>query len=103
MPRKATPKTVQTVQGQTPITAREPETSPLAEDNGFTLQDDETLRARIEIEQDENGEFHWTLIAANGRPLAINASGFKRRNDLTTTLSAVRACIAQAPVMMKIG
>ncbi len=49
----------------------------------------------IEIGQDTRGKWHWVLWAGNGRPMAINAIPYNRRNDVTTVLEKVRETFGQ--------
>lgn len=48
---------------------------------------------RFEVEMDDSGQWHWMLFSGNGRPLAVNAVPYPRRNDCTNAINIVRNAI----------
>ena len=66
-PKESTPPTVQNVQE---VNQEHEEQEP-----------EPTRSPYIEMAKDENNEWSWCLWAANGRPMAVSATSFKKRHD----------------------
>jgi hypothetical protein len=51
----------------------------------------------VELAQDEDRQWHWCLWGANGRPLAMNAATYDRRNDAMQGAMAATKAMQQNP------
>lgn len=49
------------------------------------------------VEVDDDGVWHWMLFARNGKPMATDVVGYKRRNDCIEAFKIARAVMLEAP------
>lgn len=47
----------------------------------------------FEVAEDEDHKWHWVLWSSNGRPMALNAIAYERRNDATNAISAFKMAV----------
>lgn len=54
------------------------------------------------IERDESGNYFWTLVNAQERPLATSAISYTRKNDLTRALAKIKQEFEAADVFQAV-
>lgn len=54
----------------------------------------------IELAEDQKGGWWWVLWAKNGRPMAMSASPYNRRNDASNAAEAARDLMRENPIIL---